>query len=97
MRRLFLKLRRRHRLHADLAEELAFHRDMARGNDNHIPLGNLSRITEESLDLWRFSRLENLWRDLVYGARSGRGDLAWRRNCTCRGISTRQCSQSTRG
>jgi putative ABC transport system permease protein len=70
MRRLLLKLRRRRRLHADLEAELAFHCEMARAHDNPIPLGSVTRITEESLDLWRFSRLENLWRDVIYGARS---------------------------
>jgi hypothetical protein len=30
----------------------------------------MSSITEQSLDLWRFARLENLWRDVIYGARS---------------------------
>jgi predicted permease len=70
MRRFLLKLFRRRRLHEDLEAELAFHREMSLANRNPIPLGNVSRITEESLDLWRFSRLENLWRDLIYGART---------------------------
>src|SRR4029453_16615072 len=70
MRRFLLKLFRRRRLHEDLEAELAFHREMSLANGNPIPLGNVSRITEESLDLWRFSRLENLWRDLIYGART---------------------------
>ena len=56
MRRFLLKLFRRRRLHDDLEAELAFHREMSRANGNAIPLGNVSRITEESLDLWRFSR-----------------------------------------
>ncbi len=76
MRRFFLKLRRRYRLHADLEEELAFHREMAQANHNPIPLGNVSRIAEESLDLWRFSRFENLWRDVIYGIRSVARDRA---------------------
>ena len=70
MRGFWLKLRRRRRLHADLEDELAFHREMAQASGNPIPLGNMSSITEQSLDLWRFSRLENLWRDAIYGARS---------------------------
>jgi predicted permease len=70
MRRFLLKLRRRRRLHDDLEAGLAFHRDMARAGGNPIPLGNVPRLTEESLDLWRFSRIENLWRDVIYGARS---------------------------
>ena len=70
MRRLLLKLIRRRRLHEDLEAELAFHREMSSAHGNPISLGNVSRITEESLDLWRFSRIENLWRDLIYGART---------------------------
>ena len=70
MRRFLLKLFRRRRLHDDLEAELAFHREMSRASGNAIPLGNLSRITEESLDLWRFSGIENLWRDVIYGART---------------------------
>jgi predicted permease len=70
MRRLLLKLIRRRRLHEDLEAELAFHREMSSAHGNPISLGNVSRITEESLDLWRFSRIENLWRDLIYGVRT---------------------------
>jgi predicted permease len=69
MRRLLLKLFRRRRLHADLEEELAFHRDMAAAHGNPAGLGNATRITEDALDLWRFARVENLWRDLVYAVR----------------------------
>ena len=70
MRRFLLKLVRRRRLHEDLEAELAFHAEMSRVHANPIPVGNVSRIKEESLDLWRFSRLENLWRDVVYGTRN---------------------------
>ena len=69
MRRLLLKLRRRRNLHDDLADELAFHQDEARRNGNPTPLGSAGRITEESLDLWRFAWIENLWRDVVYAAK----------------------------
>ena len=69
MRRLLLKLRRRRRLHADLEAELAFHREMAAANDRPAALGNTTRAVEASLDLWRFTALENLWRDVVYGVR----------------------------
>jgi putative ABC transport system permease protein len=65
--RFFRKLARRRRLEKDLAAELALHRELAAGNP--IPLGNLSRIAEESRELWRFSFVENLGRDAVYGAR----------------------------
>jgi putative ABC transport system permease protein len=70
MRRLLLKLFRRRRLEADLEAELAFHREMAAAHDNPIPLGNTAVIKEHAFDLWRFSLLENIWRDLVYAFRS---------------------------
>ncbi len=70
MRHFFLKLARRRRLQRDLETELAFHRDLSRESHNHIPLGNAVVITEGALDLWRFNFIENLWRDLVYAARS---------------------------
>ncbi len=69
MRRFLLKLRRRRHLHHDLAEELAFHQDEARRRGNPVPLGSAVRITEASLDLWRFAWIENLWRDVVYAAK----------------------------
>ena len=70
MRRLFLKLFRRRRLERDLAEEMAFHRDMAAAGGNTLPFGNRAVIEEHARDLWRFSSIENLWRDVVYGARA---------------------------
>lgn len=69
MRRFLLKLVRRRRLERDLQAELAFHRNMAAEGQNPIPLGNAAVIREEAFDLWRFSFIENLWRDLVYAAR----------------------------
>ncbi len=69
MRRFFLKLLRRRQLEQDLEAELAFHRDMAQINGNPISLGNPASIKEQAYDLWRFSWIENLWRDLVYAAR----------------------------
>ena len=69
MRRLLLKLWRRRRLQRDLEAELAFHRDMAAGHGNSIPFGNTGLFKEQALDLWRFTFLENLWRDVVYAAR----------------------------
>jgi predicted permease len=68
MRRLFLKLVRRRRLQRDLEAELAFHREIAAAQGSYIPLGNTAVIKEQALDLWRFNRLENLWRDLRYAA-----------------------------
>jgi len=69
IRRLLLKLFRRRRLHRDLQAELEFHREMAAAAGNPIPLGNTAVIREQAFDLWRFNRIENLWRDLVYAAR----------------------------
>jgi len=63
MRHFFLKLFRRRKLEQDLETELAFHREMG-GN-----LGNTTLIKEQAFDLWRFTTLENLWRDVVYGIR----------------------------
>ncbi|HEY7333598.1 MAG TPA: ABC transporter permease [Bryobacteraceae bacterium] len=42
---------------------------MSAAQGNPIPFGRLSQIKEESTDLWRFTFLENLWRDAVYGVR----------------------------
>jgi predicted permease len=70
MRRLFLKIFRRRFMERDIAAELAFHRDMAAARGNPIPMGNTTVVQEQARDLWRFTVAENLWRDLVYGARS---------------------------
>ncbi len=76
MRRLILKLLRRHRLQRDLDAELAFHREMSGKNHNPVPLGNTSAIKEHAFDLWRFNFIENLWRDLIYAARGLRRNPA---------------------
>jgi predicted permease len=70
MRRLLLKLVRRRRLERDLADEIAFHRQMAAAGGNTVPFGNQSLVAEQARDLWRFSLVENLWRDVAYGIRS---------------------------
>ena len=69
MRRFFLKLMRRKQMEQDLEAELAFHREMAGQNENGIPLGNTSVLKEEAYALWRFTAVENLWRDMVYAMR----------------------------
>ncbi|HEY1949225.1 MAG TPA: hypothetical protein VGG97_19610 [Bryobacteraceae bacterium] len=69
IRRFFLKLYRRRNLQNDLETELAFHDEMSRQHQNGIPLGNTTVIKENSLDLWRFSLVENLWRDVIYAVR----------------------------
>ena len=70
MRRLLLKLFRRRRLQDELEAEIAFHREMAAAAGNPIPFGNPGYIKEQAFDLWRFNRVENLWRDLVLAVRS---------------------------
>src|SRR5215510_5120138 len=68
-RRLLLKLSRRRRFEQDFEAEIAFHRDLAREQGNPVGLGHLGRIQEEARDLWRFTLLEDLWRDLGYALR----------------------------
>jgi predicted permease len=68
--RTLLKLLRRRRLQRDLEAELAFHSEMASAAGNPIPFGNTGIIQEQAFDLWRFNRIENLWRDLVFAART---------------------------
>jgi putative ABC transport system permease protein len=70
MRRLFLKVFRRRTLDRDLEAELAFHREMSAASGNSVPLGNITLLKEQALDLWRFNFVENLWRDLVYAVRA---------------------------
>ncbi|HEY3453306.1 MAG TPA: ADOP family duplicated permease [Bryobacteraceae bacterium] len=70
MRGPLLKLFRRRRLESDLQAELEFHREMAAAHDNPIGLGNPSVIKEQALDLWRFTFIENIWRDIRYAIRS---------------------------
>ncbi|MGA3079704.1 MAG: hypothetical protein ABSG56_39270, partial [Bryobacteraceae bacterium] len=70
MRRIFLRLLRRRSMERDIEAELAFHRDMAAAHGNPIPMGNTTVVQEQARDLWRFTFIENLWRDVVYGARS---------------------------
>ena len=68
MRAFLLKLARRRRLQRDLEAELAFHREMSAAQGGGIPFGNTTVIKEQAFDLWRFNRIENLWRDLRYAA-----------------------------
>ena len=70
MRRFVLKLFRRRRFERDMAEEMAFHREMAQAGGNAVPFGNQAVIAEQARDVWRFTWIENFWRDVVYGARS---------------------------
>ena len=70
IRRILLKAWRRRRLQQDLEAELAFHRELAKEKNNPIQLGNLTRIREDALDIWRFTLIEDTWRDLRYACRS---------------------------
>ncbi|MGA2589958.1 MAG: hypothetical protein ABSH32_08600, partial [Bryobacteraceae bacterium] len=70
MRSFFLKMWRRRSMERDLQTELAFHREMASAQGNPGALGNATVIQEQARDLWRFTWIENLWRDVLYGARS---------------------------
>jgi predicted permease len=70
MRRFFLKMFRRRSMERDLEAELEFHREMASAQGNPGALGNATVIQEQARDLWRFTVVENLWRDALYGARS---------------------------
>ena len=70
MRRFIRKLFRRRRFERDMAEEMAFHREMARAGGNVVPFGNQAVIAEQARDVWRFSWIENLWRDVAYAGRT---------------------------
>jgi len=70
IRRLLLKVLRRRRLEEELKAELAFHQEMAAAGNNATAFGNRAVILEQGLDLWRFNRIENLWRDFVYALRT---------------------------
>jgi putative ABC transport system permease protein len=76
MRRFFLKLIRRRKLHHDLEAELKFHQEMSAASGNPIPLGRISNLKEEGADLWRFTFVENVWRDILYGVRGLRKNPA---------------------
>jgi predicted permease len=69
MRRLILKLLRRSRLEQDLEAELAFHEEMAAARGNPIRLGNRGRVKEDAREVWRWSPVENAWRDVRHSAR----------------------------
>ena len=72
-----LKLLRRRRLHADLEAELAHHRELTREHGNAAGLGNTTAAKESALDLWRFTLLENAWRNLLFASRGLRRNPAF--------------------
>ena len=69
LRRIWLKLFRRRRLEQDLAQEMEFHQEMARAAGNGDAFGHRGLLTEQSLDLWRFTWIENFWRDVRFAVR----------------------------
>ena len=69
MRRLLLKLRRRRRLARRARGGARLPPRAGRGARQPGRPRQHRPITEEALDLWRFRGIENLWRDVVYGAR----------------------------
>ena len=71
------KLRRRRRLQAEMEAELAHHRELSRENGNPIHLGNVTAVKESVLDLWRFTFIENAWRDSVFAFRGLRRTPAY--------------------
>lgn len=69
MRTLWLKLRalfRRDQFEHDLQDELAYHREL-RGS---AVFGNPTSIAEQCRDLWTFTTLEDLWRDVRHAVRT---------------------------
>lgn len=70
LRRLhYLLHRRRH--DEDLADEMAFHREMAERNGG-VPLGNALRLREDSREAWGSMWLDHLGQDLRYALRQMR-------------------------
>ena len=58
----------RRRLERDMQDELAYHMEQ-RGQMARAPFGNQTLIREELRDMWTFTRLEDLWRDLRHATR----------------------------
>lgn len=70
LRRIHYLLNRR-RFDDELAEEMAFHRDMAERGGG-VPLGNVLRLREDSREAWGFMWLDRLGQDLHYAFRAMR-------------------------
>lgn len=74
MRELLRRLQyllQRSRRDDELADEMAFHREMAE-RDGGMPLGNTLRLREESRDAWGLVWLDHLGQDLRYTFRAMR-------------------------
>jgi predicted permease len=68
LRRIHYLLNRR-RLDDELAEEMAFHREMAAKNQG-MPLGEPLRLREDSREVWGFLWLDRLGQDLRFASRT---------------------------
>jgi predicted permease len=59
---------KRRQLERDLEDELAYHMEL-RQSGARAPFGNATLVREEMRDMWRFTKLEDLGRDLSHGLR----------------------------
>lgn len=59
----------RRSLEEDLANELAFHRDMRTRDEDAPRFGNETRIREEMRELWTFQSIERTFLDLTFAVR----------------------------
>jgi len=67
-----LKLLRRRHLESDLAEELAYHREMRAADPDAPPFGNVTRIRESMREQWTFRWIETAFRDAAFALRGFR-------------------------
>lgn len=73
MNRLLKRVRalwRRRQLDRDLEDELSFHREMQAEEESPRPLGNVTALKEVCRELWEFTWIETLWRDIDYAFRT---------------------------
>ena len=75
--RTLRKLLRRRRLYAEMEAELAHHRELSRESGNPIGVGNITAVKDSALDPWRFTLIENAWRDLLFALRGLRRNPAY--------------------
>jgi hypothetical protein len=59
---------KRRQLERDLEDELAYHMEMRR-SAARAPFGNATLVKEEMRDMWTFTILEDLRRDLIHSVR----------------------------
>ncbi len=73
-RKKLLALWRRRQLDRDLQDELRFHLEMASeagtSQNARRRFGNITSIGERCRDVWTFARIEALWHDVRYAART---------------------------